>query len=228
MRSVAVSFNPFASSVFRKQILAASGLMIAGFLVIHLAGNLLLFRGPEVYNRYAFVMLSHPLIMVLEWLLALVFAGHALLGLKIIADNRKARPVPYVVRSVPQRRGNFSLISMSVTGPAILLFLLIHIFDFRFASLSTVLYEEVVMRDLYSAVVSTYQSPVTVTGYIFAMLLVGLHLHHGFWSAFQSFGFWHERYNRFIELTADFLSLTFVIGFVFIPLWFFLQGIVRS
>jgi len=214
----------FWVSIIKKQVMALTGLMLCGFLVVHLAGNLLLFKGPQVFNQYAFLMLSNPVIALLEWLLAGLFIVHAVFGLTLVVQNRRARPTAYAVRVPLSRGASISFVSMSITGPLLLVFLIVHLLDFRFGAESSVEQGGLVMRDLYHAVLTFYKSPWQVGAYTGAMLLVALHVQHGFWSAFQSFGLNHPRYNRLIMLSASLFAGLMLAGFTVIPLYFYVFG----
>jgi succinate dehydrogenase / fumarate reductase cytochrome b subunit len=218
------SYRPFRSSIIKKQVMALTGLMMCGFLVVHLAGNLLLFKGPQVFNQYAFLMLTNPVIGALEWLLAGLFIIHALFGIALIVQNRRARPTPYAVRSTLARGSSISFLSMSITGPLLLVFLILHLLDFRFGAEHTIEQGGLVMRDLYRSVVEFYQNPWQVAAYMLAMGIVALHIQHGFWSAFQTFGVNHPRYNGIITFCASAFAVLMLVGFAVIPLYFFLAG----
>jgi len=218
MNQATLSIHPWRASIVRKQIMALTGLMMCGFLVIHLAGNLLIFNSPQVFNRYAFFMLNNPIIMVLEWLLALLFSSHAVLGLFLIVGNFKARPTRYTVRVTQEKGSNISFVSMSWTGPLMLIFLLLHLLHFKFGTEYWVIQGDLEIRDLHRTVAEYFANLFNVLLYCIAMLFVALHVQHGFWSAFQSFGFNHPRYNHLLEIGATIYTLVIFIGFVAIPL----------
>jgi len=212
------------ASVVKKQFMALSGLMMCGFLLIHLAGNLLIFQSAAAFNQYAFFMLSNPLIKAMEVLLGLLFLTHALMGLWLIHENVRARPKRYAVRGTRRKGSKLSFVSMSWTGPLMLIFLIAHLIHFRFGEEIMIVQGGVEMRDLFTTVAVYYQSPLNALLYSLAMVLVALHVQHGFWSAFQSFGFNHPRYNRVIEISADLYAVMVFVGFVVIPWYFVITG----
>lgn len=218
MNQATLSIHPWRASIVRKQFMALTGLMMCGFLVIHLAGNLLIFNSPQVFNQYAFFMLNNPIIMVLEWLLALLFLSHAVLGLFLIVGNLKARPTGYAVRVTQEKGSNISFVSMSWTGPLMLIFLLLHLLHFKFGTEYWVIQGDLEIRDLHRTISEYFANLFNVLLYSIAMLFVALHVQHGFWSAFQSFGFNHPRYNRLLEIGATIYALVIFVGFIAIPL----------
>jgi succinate dehydrogenase / fumarate reductase cytochrome b subunit len=218
MTQATLSIYPWRASIVKKQFMALTGLMMCGFLLIHLAGNLLIFNSPEVFNQYAFFMLNNPIIMVLEWLLALLFLFHAVLGLFLIVENLKARPTRYALRVTQEKGSNISFLSMSWTGPLMLIFLLLHLLHFKFGTEYWIIQGDLEIRDLHRTVAEYFANLINVLLYSIAMVLVALHVQHGVWSAFQSFGFNHPRYNHLLELGASVYALVIFVGFIAIPL----------
>ena len=131
MNQRAVTFNPWRASVVKKQFMALTGLMMCGFLIIHLAGNLIIFNSSVLFNQYAYFLVNNPIIMVMEWVLALLFISHAVMGLFLIQENMRARPIGYAKRSTQRKGSSLSFISMSWTGPLMLMFLGLHLFHFN-------------------------------------------------------------------------------------------------
>lgn len=212
--------GPLVASVVKKQIMAITGLMMCGFLLVHLAGNIQLFRGPLAFNQYAHFMLNNPLIMVAEWGLVLLFGIHAVTGLVLIYENSQARDQAYVVRKTRLKGSSLSLVSMALTGPLLLAFLVVHLFHFRYATGYTTMAGGLEVRDLYRIVVEFYRNPGNILVYIAAMLVMALHVQHGFWSAFQSLGFNYPRYTRLLEVASNVYAATILIGFCAIPVSF--------
>src|SRR6476469_5630743 len=85
----------FSSSVGTKLLIGITGLALFGYLLIHIAGNLVVFLGPDAFNRYAFVLESNPLLIVIELLLLLVFLIHIYKTVKMCFDNQTTRPAKY-------------------------------------------------------------------------------------------------------------------------------------
>lgn len=109
---------------------------------------------------------------------------------------------------------------MSVTGPLTLVFLFMHLANFKYGQEYQIVQGGIAIRDLYRTVIEYYASPLNSLLYIAAMILLALHVQHGFWSAFQSFGLNHPRYNRVIETASDIYALVILVGFIAIPVSF--------
>src|SRR6266536_6540746 len=120
----------FSSSVGTKILIGITGLALVLYLVIHIAGNLLVFFGPAVFNQYAYVMEErNPLLPVIEILLLLVFLVHIYKTVRMFLDNQSARPVRYAQKKPAGRPSRKSLASatMIVSGLWLLTFLLVHV-----------------------------------------------------------------------------------------------------
>jgi succinate dehydrogenase / fumarate reductase cytochrome b subunit len=202
------------SSIGKKAVLAATGLLLVGYLVEHLLGNATLYRDADgtAFDRYvAFMLGLKPLLYVAEVLLALLFVCHIAIALRITLENREARSTRYVVREDRGAKTAGSA-SMFVTGALLLAFLLKHLYDFRFDARFA--------EDPAGLVKSTLARPATATFYVLAMAALGLHLSHGFRSAFQSLGANHPRWNPLLVRTGWALALFFALAFASFPLYF--------
>lgn len=195
----------YRSSVGKKSIMAASGLLLALFLLTHLLGNSVSFFGREAFNAYAEKLHSlGALIYVFEFILLAIFLIHIITGLLLFLENLSARPSRY---SVNTSEGGRSLGSrtMPYTGVIILIFISVHLMNFHFTDKS------VPVADLVRQLLSR---PGLALFYIVSLLCVALHLSHGAWSLFQSIGFNHEKYNPLLLKGA--LVFSIVVGTVFI------------
>lgn len=205
----------WSSSIGRKQIMAKTGLMLCGFLIIHLAGNMLLFVGPEAFNAYAASLTSNKFILYpAEVVLFSIFAVHIGLALKLTVENRQARGgVRYAVNTQVGDM-SFATKTMPITGIWTLVFMILHLVNFKFADHS-------VENGLYGVVQTHFQNPIWSVYYIVSMALLGFHVGHGLQSSFQTFGLNHPKYNDLIKNSSiGFGSLIFV-GFSSFPIYFF-------
>lgn len=203
-------------SVGKKAFVAVTGLLLCGFIVTHLAGNLLLLVGPAAFDKYAEALASNPLIIPAEIVLVALFLGHIVMGLKVTLENRKARPEPYAVRPDAGAR-TIASATMKYTGLFTLVFLVIHVATFKF------FHED--GTSLHAHVVEWFQSALYALFYVLAMVFLGLHLGHGFQSAFQTLGLNHPRYAPAIRVTGIVFATVMAAGFGALPLWaFFLRG----
>src|SRR5215510_13115134 len=185
----------FSTSVGTKLLIGVTGVLLFTYLLIHIAGNLLVFFGPEVFNNYAYVMeVQNPLLPLIEIGLLLVFLLHIYKTVRMYLGNQAARPARYVKKKWAGRPSRKTIASstMIVSGLWLVAFLLIHVKAFRFSPE----YEWVGGpggRDLYRQEMENLSNPAIVTCYVLSMIVIGSHLWHGISSAFQSLGVDHRR-----------------------------------
>jgi succinate dehydrogenase / fumarate reductase cytochrome b subunit len=214
-----------SSSVMKKQVMGVTGLLLCGFLLTHLAGNCLIYVGSDAFNLYAHTLITNPLIYVAEAILAAIFLSHIGLAVKLTIENKAARPVNYYIKQKTGRGATFASSTMPYTGMIILIFLIKHLIDFKFGPVYMTTVDGVEMRDIYKTVVMHFQSPINVVWYIFAMLALGVHVSHGFWSAFQSIGFSHPKYNCLIKCASKGFAVLVTLGYAALPIFCHLQGV---
>jgi succinate dehydrogenase / fumarate reductase, cytochrome b subunit len=212
------------SSVVKKQLVGITGLLLCGFLVTHLLGNFLLLVGPEAFNKYGHALTSNPLIYIAEAGLLLLFIGHMGLALKATLENRAARPQRYFMKTKTGRGSTLASSTMPYTGMILLAFIVFHLQGIKFGAVYSVTYEGVVMRDLYKLTFEKFSSLPYTLFYVVSMIAMAIHVSHGFWSAFQSVGFWHNRYTNTLRLVAIGYALFVGIGFSILPIYCFLTG----
>lgn len=212
------------SSIGQKQIMAVSGLLLCGFLVTHMLGNFTMFIGADAFNKYSHALTSNPLIYFAEAGLAALFIGHIAMAFKVIIANKKARPTPYYSYQKSGRGGTFASATMAYSGVIALVFLVLHILGLKFGTQYTTVIGGVEMRDIYKTTVEYFQDLLHVIGYIVAIIALGVHTSHGFWSAFQSLGFNHPKYMPKIELLSTLFGFFIAIGFSSFPIFCFYQG----
>ena len=213
-----------SKSIAKKQVMGITGLMLCGFLVTHLAGNLLIFVGADAFNQYAHALVSNPFIYVAEAGLALIFLTHIALAVRLSYENNKARPQKYYMKRHTGRGATFASASMPYTGILALIFTVIHILNFKFGPVYDTTVDGVAMRDLYRTVIEYFQSPLHILWYVFALLAIGVHVSHGFWSAFQSLGFNHPRYTPGLQIFSKLFGVLITIGFSALPIYCYFQG----
>ena len=229
---MAASFGVIWSSVGRKILMSLTGLVLFTFVVGHLVGNLQLLAGdPDQFNRYAHLLvgLGGLLILVELALLGCVLV-HVWAAITIALGKRSARPNRYAkVRSAGgASRKTLGASTMIYTGLTILVFVVLHLVDLKWGPGIEDGYvtevDGVEMRDLHRLVVETFQKPVYVVWYVLAMVVLGFHLSHAFWSAFQSLGFYHDRYTRLLYGGGRALAFLIALGFLVIPVWIYFAG----
>ena len=226
--------KPFKSTIGRKVIMAISGIFLMLFIVVHLGGNLTLFVSPELFNSYAHHLESlGPLLYVAEAGLLALFLFHVITAFLVHAEKKRARPERYDVvasKGGPSKNSVASR-SMIYTGIILLLFIPAHIWMFKFNAGQEFTYNEVEgekIKDLYSVVAEAFRNPYIAFGYAAVMLLLGLHLRHGFWSALQSLGAMCPRASKFIYSAGLVFAVLMAGGFFVLPLYFFFTGMCGS
>ena len=212
-------FTFFQSSIGKKILMATTGILLSLFLVTHLLGNLMLFGGPEIFNNYVHSLAKmKPIIRLAEVFLTLLFLGHIISGILITLENKKAKPISYKISPGPDTTKLHSR-SMAVSGSIFFIFLVFHLqtFWWSFQKLHGV------DANFYNIVLDSnigYNNPMVACFYIFALMLLSMHLRHGFQSAFQTFGVGDFRYKALLEKVSILFWLVIPLGFISIPIYF--------
>jgi succinate dehydrogenase / fumarate reductase, cytochrome b subunit len=211
----------FSSSVGTKLLIGLTGLALFVYLILHLAGNLLILAGQDTFNGYAHRLISNPLVVPVEIGLLLIFLLHVYKAVTMWLGNRAARPVRYEKKEWADYKSRKSLSSttMIYSGLVIFLFVIVHLKQFKFGALYQI--GDPPIRDLYRTEVEIFTAPIWVAIYVICVLLVGLHLRHGISSAFQSIGVDHPLYTRRLLVWGTVLAVVIGVGFAIIPLWVF-------
>ncbi|MCS7035967.1 MAG: succinate dehydrogenase cytochrome b subunit [Saprospiraceae bacterium] len=219
------------SSIGQKFVMALTGLFLILFLFVHLAGNLQLLKqdGGEAFNTYAHFMTTNPLIKTISYLLYTSILLHSVQGLLLWRYNRAARGQQrYAVSYTrPEER---PARSMAWVGIIIFVFILIHLYQFWFQmhwgelEMKTYAGYPHEVKDLYSLVSATYQDPFFVIFYAACMVVVGIHLWHGFWSAFHTLGLGHRKYVPAVRFIGMAYAVIIPLLFAIIPVVMYLRG----
>lgn len=219
------------SSIGQKFVMALTGLFLILFLAVHLAGNLQLLKqdGGEAFNTYAHFMTTNPLIKTVSYLLYTFILLHTIQGILLWRYNRVARGQQRyaVAYSRPEER---PARGMAWLGIIIFVFILIHLYQFWFqmhwGELKMVTYPAYPheVKDLYSLVSATYQDPVFVIFYVASMVVIGIHLWHGFWSAFHTLGLGHRKYVPVVRFIGMAYAIVIPLLFAIIPVIMHLKG----
>lgn len=220
------------SSVVRKFINAITGLGLSVFIVIHLLGNITLLTGnAEAFNSYAhFLMSTGVLIYLFEIGMVGFFLFHIITALSVWWDKQTARPQAYAKTAAagyPSKK-TISSQTMIYTGVILLIFTVLHLITFKYGpgieDGYVMVIDGVAIRDLYRLTLEVFSRPGYVIWYVAAMGLLGFHLRHGFWSAFQSLGVNHPRYTPVIYGIALLFALVMAIGFMVLPIIIYFRG----
>jgi succinate dehydrogenase cytochrome b subunit len=213
----------FDSSVGTKILIGVTGLALFVYLLIHVAGNLLIFLGPAFFNKYAYTLEGNPLLPIIEIGLLLIFLIHVYKTVTMFVGNQQARPVRYVRKERAGRpsRKNIASSTMIVTGLWLLVFVVIHVKAFRYG---TEYAWPAGGRDLYRLELENFRNPLMVAFYVVSMLIVGSHLWHGISSAFQSLGADKPAWTRFILPAGKMVAVLMAAAFISIALWAHFAG----
>ena len=222
--------------------MAASGLFLCLFLAGHLVGNLQLFIPGEAgrlqFNEYALFMTTNPAVKLLSYLTYFSILFHAVDGLLLTLQNRKARPVKYVMKH-DAANSPWSSRNMGILGTIILAFIVTHMQNFwwrmhfdKSLPIQTTDAEgmalETPLKDLYTVVMDFF-SPAQndlallfVGIYVVSMVAIAFHLYHGFQSGFQSLGINHRKYNPAIQTLGKAYAILVPLAFASIPVYLYL------
>jgi succinate dehydrogenase / fumarate reductase cytochrome b subunit len=208
----------YSTTVGKKAIMAASGVILVGYALIHMLGNLQIYQGAEAINTYSAFLHSKPLVLwVARIVLLVAFVLHVYLAVQLWWLNRGARTdYQYPLRrtaATPLER--FASRTMIWTGPIFLVYLVFHIVHLTLgASMGDY---ETHAHDVYANLVNGFSVWWVAIVYIIANLALGLHLFHGIWSMAQTAGLNHKKYNQLIWQIAAFVVAIIAFGNVSIP-----------
>ncbi len=210
----------YRSTIGKKAVMAVTGVLLFGFVVLHMLGNLKIFTGAEHFNEYAESLrtLGAPLLgrgqllWILRAALTLAVVLHILAAYQLTRLNNAARPVSYAKKT--RVRSSYAALTMRWGGVVIALFVVYHLLHFTTGDV----HPEFVHGDVYSNVVSGFEVWYVAAFYILAMTALGLHLYHGLWSMFQTLGRGSGPYRDLIRAGAAGAALLVVIGNVSVPI----------
>ena len=217
------------SSIGAKVVMGVTGLMLIGFVIIHMLGNLQVFLGQEALNSYAKAL--HDLGGLL-WVARFGLIGavvlHIASGLRLASLNRAARPVRYAYETTV--KATFASRYMRMSGIVVLAFIVYHLAHFTLGITHPehkALVDSLGRPDVYSMVILGFQQPLISISYIIAMVLLWFHLNHGASSLFKSLGLRHPKYNSMIDKAGPAIATLVVGGNIIMPLAI-LAGIIGS
>ncbi|WP_460983803.1 succinate dehydrogenase cytochrome b subunit [Spirosoma fluminis] len=218
-----------SSSLGRKVIMSLTGLFLSSFLIVHMAGNLQLFKGDNgrAFNEYTYFMTHNPLIITISYLLYTSILVHALMAWILTRHNQESRPVKYAYAR-PDANSPWSSRNMGILGTVILVFIVIHMrtfwYEMHFGAVPMAEYDGKQYKDLYAVVKEAFSQWWYVLLYVLSMVALGYHLAHGFQSGFQSLGIRHPKYTPLIEnLGRYFFAFLIPVAFAAMPIYVFLK-----
>jgi succinate dehydrogenase cytochrome b subunit len=213
----------FSSSVGTKLLIGVTGLALFAYLILHLAGNALIFAGPETFNEYSHALISNPLILPIEIGLLAIFLLHVYKAATNYAANRAARPAGYAMKKYAGHTSRKSVASSTMiwSGLVIFFFIIVHVRQFKYGAWYQTAGASPI-RDLARTEFEVFSHPQWVAFYVVCTLLVGLHLRHGISSGFQSLGLDHPVYTRRLTIWGVVFAVIIGGGLAFIPVWVYL------
>ena len=217
------------ASIGRKFVMSLTGLFLLVFVGVHLGINLLLIfdNSGELYNLGAHFMVTNPLIKIMEPILGLGFVIHIVWSFYLEVQNWRARPVKYAKKNM-SGASTWASRNMLVLGAMVLVFLAIHLVNFYVkmkitGDVGEVEIGGVHMHDAYTLVSSAFISSIPLgILYIIGGALLGFHLSHGFWSAFQTLGLNNKYWLNRWKVIGTIYAVVIALGYAVIPLYFML------
>ncbi len=215
------------ASVGKKFLVSISGIFLITFLAVHLTVNLFLLAGQESYNMAAHFMATNPAIKIMEPLLALGFLLHIGYSAFLTFTNRDTRPLKYAM--VDQKEtSTWPSRNMFVLGTLIFIFLVLHLSNFwvkmKFGEMSYIDYGGEMVQDAYSLIKAKFVIWWYVIIYIAGAVFLGLHLLHGFQSAFQTLGLSNQLWRKRLMILGTAYSIIIATGFSIIPIYFLVNA----
>lgn len=212
----------FLTTVGKKYLMAVTGLVWAGFVFAHMAGNLLMLISPGAYNAYGHVLTSGNIIYIVEAVLILSFITHVICAISLTRANRASGGAGrYAMQTNGEKAVSKASKMMAIQGSVVLVFLISHISTFKYGTYYETTVNGVVMRDLYRLIFECFQQPGFVAWYVVSLLLLGLHLSHGIGSIFQSLGLRNDKFSSMISKVSIIYAGVVAAGFIIQPIYVF-------
>jgi succinate dehydrogenase / fumarate reductase cytochrome b subunit len=217
---MAAALTLYRSSIGKKVVMALTGLIGIGFVIMHMIGNLKVFLGEQAFNDYASFLrtFGEPVLpySTVLWIIRLVLLGavvlHITAAYQLTRMDWAGRPVRYTQKKDVQ--ATFASRTMRWGGVIILLFIIYHIAHMTLG----IVHPSFEEGNAYHNFVAAFQVWWVTIFYIAAMLVLGLHIYHGFWSLFQTLGWNSRTYNMLLRGLALLIALVLTVGFVAGPL----------
>jgi succinate dehydrogenase / fumarate reductase cytochrome b subunit len=213
----AASAGFFSSSIGKKIVMAVTGIVLCGFVLGHMTGNLQAFlpNGEEALDHYGVFlrqMLHGTALWMVRGVLLLSVALHVWAYLSLTRQNMAARPAGY--RETAHREATFASRSMRLTGPIILVFVVYHLLHMTTGTV----HPQFAEGRVYHNLVTGLQVVWVALFYVVAMIALAFHVWHGAWSMLQTVGASHPRYNGLRKNLASAFTVVVCGGFILVPL----------
>ena len=207
------------NSVFKKVVMAVSGIIMVLFLIAHMVGNLHVFQGAKAFNSYSAWLRTfgepalppRTLLTIIEIVLVVSVVAHMWSAISLWRQAKRARPQAYVTKkSVAQ---TYASRTMRWGGVIIALFIVYHILDLTFGVVNPAGTDSTP----YGRLVASFHNPVATTVYVITLLLLGMHLRHGIWSATQTLGQSNRRREKSVNIFATVFAVLLIAGYLVVP-----------
>lgn len=204
----------FASTVGKKIVMAVSGLIMVGYVILHMAGNLQIFEGAARLNTYSAFLHgpANEALWIIRVVLIVALIAHVVSAYQLTVIDRAARPVPYVKREM--QVATVASRTMRIGGVLLLLFIVLHVLHFTTLTLQPA---PLVEGDVYANVIASFRIWWVTLFYVVAMIALGFHLYHGAWSSVRTLGFERGRLDPFRRPVAMALAIIIWAGFTLVP-----------
>ncbi|MCV2489412.1 succinate dehydrogenase cytochrome b subunit [Geodermatophilus sp. YIM 151500] len=208
-----------SSSVFKKSVMAVSGIILVLYLIAHMIGNLKAFAGAESFNEYSgwIRSIGEPAVptQTVLWVIRLVLlaavVAHMWAAFSLWKQARAARPVRYVTKKPVQQ--SYASRTLRWGGVIIALFIVWHILDLTLGTVNSAGADSTP----YERLVASFSNPFVTAFYVVALVLLGFHLRHGIWSAAQTLGQSNKRRERLLNVSATVFAFVLIGGFLLAP-----------
>ncbi len=203
----------YSTSIGKKVVMAITGLILFGFVIGHMLGNLQVFMGANQMNAYAAMLKANATLL---WGVRIVLLGavilHIVAAVQLTRMSQRSRPEGYHYKDVIQ--ADYAARTMRWSGPIIAVFVIYHLLHFTTGSV----HPRFDVHDVYRNVISGFRIWPVSLFYIIAMVALAFHLWHGVWSMFQTLGLINPKSDKIIHRFAAIATLALVIGFISIPM----------
>lgn len=210
----------YRTTIGKKAVMAITGLIGYGFVLLHMYGNLHAFEGPAAFNEYSHFLrtVGMPVLpyggalWIIRIVLLVALVLHVWSAISLSRADLASRPVRYAEKKA--LRGNFANMTLRWGGAALFFFILFHLADLTLGWANPSFIE----GDAYHNMTASFQNPLVVLVYIIAVACLGMHLFHGVWSAFQTLGLNNKRWDRIWRWLAILSGIGLFLGFAIVPL----------
>ncbi len=214
-----------SSTIGKKYLMGLTGLVWAGFVFGHMAGNMTIFVSPDLYNQYGHAITSNKILLYgAEAALLLSLIVHVILAVNLTRLNTKAKGNLAISTATGPKRTPLASQTMIIQGTILLAFIILHLITFKYGDYYETTVNGVKMRDLARLMTEVFTQPLALAWYIVSLLLLFAHLKHGFGSVFQSFGLLHPSYQAKIKAASWGYAIVVTAGFISQPLYVYLAS----